>query len=47
MVLPRAVYFRYLFQAILDGLKRPDILAMAQQLGGYRFKQLGRIIWAP
>lgn len=47
MVLPRVVYFRYLFQAILDGLKRPDILAMAQQLGGYRFKQLGRIIWTP
>ena len=47
MVLTRAVYFRYLFQAILDGMKHPGILAMAQELGGYRFKQLGRIIWTP
>jgi excisionase family DNA binding protein len=47
LVLPRPVYFRYLFQAILDSLKRPAVLAVAQQLGGYRFEQLGRIIWTP
>jgi excisionase family DNA binding protein len=47
MVLTSAVYFRYLFQAVLEGLKRAPIQALAHQLGGYRFQHLGRIIWAP
>jgi len=46
-VLPRAIYFRQLFQALLHHLQSRSIQAIAQQFGGYRFEQTGEVIWSP
>ncbi|NIR31983.1 MAG: helix-turn-helix transcriptional regulator [Gammaproteobacteria bacterium] len=46
LVLYRAVYFRALFQALLEGLKSQSIQDLARAMGGYRFNELGRLIWS-
>lgn len=46
-VLPRTIYFRQLFQSLLQKLPSREIQSMAQQLGGYRFEQSGQIVWSP
>lgn len=46
LVLPRSIYFRQLFQALLQHLQSRDMQSIAQQLGGYRFEQTGEIIWS-
>jgi len=46
-VLPRTIYFRQLFQSLLQKLQSREIQSMAQQLGGYRFEQTGQIVWSP
>jgi len=47
LVLPRTIYFRQLFLALLQKLKSRQIQAIARQFGGYRFDQCGEIIWSP
>lgn len=47
LVLPRTIYFRQLFQSMLQKLQGRDVQSMAQQLGGYRFEQTGQIVWSP
>lgn len=47
LVLPRTIYFRQLFQSLLQQLQNRRIQSIAQQLGGYRFEQSGQIVWSP
>jgi putative molybdopterin biosynthesis protein len=47
LVLPRTIYFRQLFQVLLQQLHSRSVQSIAQQLGGYRFEQAGEIIWSP
>lgn len=42
-VLPRSIYFRHLFQRLLDGLRGAAVQELAQRLGGYDFTHLGRL----
>jgi len=46
LVLPRNIYFRQLFQALIRQLQNREILSIAQQLGGYRFEHTGALIWS-
>ncbi len=45
-VLSRGVYFRTLFQKLLDHLKGPECQRLAQLLGGYKFSEIGQLIWS-
>jgi excisionase family DNA binding protein len=47
LALPRQVFFRTLFQRLLDVLRTDKARATAEQLGGYDFQELGRMVWAP
>lgn len=42
-VLPRQIYFRKLFQKLLDILGSPPLRALAAQLGGYDLDPLGKL----
>lgn len=44
-VLNRGVYFRTLFQHLLQSLQSDSTRAYAERLGGYRFDDCGRIVW--
>jgi len=46
-VLYRSIFFRTLFQKLLDNLKALDTQAVAVKLDGYEFEDLGKLIWAP
>ncbi len=46
LVLNRRVYFRNLFQRLMDQLRTPESSALARTLGGYDFSDHGRLIWA-
>lgn len=41
----RGVYFRKLFQQLLQILESEDSRIMAEQLGGYDFSEVGRVVW--
>ena len=43
--LDRSVYFRTLFQKLLDALRGPDTRDYAAQLGGYDLEPAGDLIW--
>lgn len=45
LALPRGVYFRTLFQRLLDCLNHPDMRALAESLGGYDFAESGQMVW--
>jgi len=45
LALHRGIYFRALFQKLLDELKSERIQELARALGGYRFDELGRLVW--
>jgi putative molybdopterin biosynthesis protein len=45
LALHRGVYFRSLFQKLLDHLKGPECLRLAQLLGGYDFSDMGQLVW--
>lgn len=45
-VLYRSIFFRTLFQKLLDHLKALDTQAMAVRLDGYEFEDLGKLVWA-
>lgn len=47
LVVPRNIYFRTLFQQLLDQLRNSKSQITANQLGGYDFSQFGTLIWAP
>ncbi len=42
----RGIYFRTLFQKLLDHLKGPECQRLAQLLGGYDFSDLGQLVWS-
>ncbi len=42
----RGVFFRRLFQTLLDHLKDPECQHLAQLLGGYDFSDSGRLVWS-
>lgn len=46
LVLYRGVYFRALFQSLLDYLKGSDCRNIAQCLSGYDFNETGKLIWS-
>lgn len=45
-VLYRSIFFRTLFQKLLDNLKALDTQAVAVKLDGYEFEDLGKLVWA-
>lgn len=45
LALPRNVYFRTLFQDLLDALRGPDAAEWANQLGGYDLGAAGELVW--
>ena len=47
LVLPKAVYFRHLFQAFLDILRGPEMATVAAALKGYDLEPLGRVLAIP
>jgi excisionase family DNA binding protein len=46
LVLYRAVFFRTLFQKMLDRLKDIDTQSVGVALDGYEFEDLGKLVWA-
>ena len=46
LVLYRGVYFRALFQSLLDYLKGSDCRHLAQHLSGYDLNETGKLIWS-
>jgi len=46
LVLYRGVYFRALFQSLLDYLKGSDCQHWAQRLSGYDLNETGKLIWS-
>ena len=46
LVLYRSIFFRTLFQKLLDHLKALDTQAVAIKLDGYEFEDLGKLIWS-
>jgi putative molybdopterin biosynthesis protein len=45
LALKRGVYFRTLFQRLLDALRSPETREYAAQLGGYDLEPAGDLIW--
>ena len=46
LVLPNGIYFRKLFQQLLEQLQSPATARLARQLGGYDLSRCGQIIWS-
>ena len=44
--LDRGIYFRKLFQRLIEALKGPDCQQLALTLGGYNFSGCGQIVWS-
>ena len=45
MALPRAIWFRHLFQALLTRLKSDQAQKMAEGFGGYDLSESGKLVW--
>jgi excisionase family DNA binding protein len=43
----RGIYFRTLFQRLLDELKSTETKMLAGALGGYDLQEAGKLVWAP
>ncbi|MEJ2515629.1 MAG: helix-turn-helix transcriptional regulator [Gammaproteobacteria bacterium] len=43
--LPRGIFFRTLFQKLLEQLRSPECQRLGQMLGGYDFTDSGSLIW--
>jgi len=43
--LPRGVYFRNLFQQLIEALRSPEARALGERLGGYDLSTTGELIW--
>lgn len=46
IVVYRDVYFRTLFQRLMEALRSSPARRLAKQLGGYDLKESGRLVWA-
>ncbi|MFW2374360.1 MAG: substrate-binding domain-containing protein [Gammaproteobacteria bacterium] len=46
VVLYRGVYFRTLFQTMMEEIKSDNSQQLAEQLGGYDFTETGRLVWS-
>lgn len=44
-VLPRSIWFRHLFQGLINKLKSPQTQYLAEQLDGYDLSDCGEMIW--
>lgn len=44
--LNRGIYFRNLFQKLMEEIQSPECQRMAKTLGGYGFRDCGKIIWS-
>ncbi len=42
----RGIFFRTLFQRLLDELKTPATQDLARALGGYDLSEVGKLVWA-
>jgi putative molybdopterin biosynthesis protein len=42
----RGIYFRTLFQKLLDHLRGPECQRLAQLLRGYDFRDMGQLVWS-
>ena len=42
----RGIFFRTLFQRLLDELKAPATHDLARALGGYDLSEVGKLVWA-
>jgi len=47
LVLDKRVYFRHLFQQLMDRFMQPEARALANLLGGYDLGEAGRLVWSP
>lgn len=45
LALPRAIWFRHLFQELISQLKTKETLMMAERLGGYDLSDSGELVW--
>lgn len=45
LALHKGIYFRALFQKLVDYLKSDDCRTTAQRLGGYDFGEIGKLVW--
>ncbi len=45
LVLPQGIYFRHLFQQLLERLQTPETRELADRLQGYDLEDCGRILW--
>lgn len=46
LALYQGVYFRSLFQALLDEIRSDSCMEYARQLGGYDFSETGKLVWS-
>ena len=44
--LDRGIYFRKLFQRLIEALKGPECQQLARSLGGYNFTGCGQVVWS-
>ncbi|MEJ2060435.1 MAG: helix-turn-helix transcriptional regulator [Gammaproteobacteria bacterium] len=44
--LNHGIYFRRLFQQLLETLKAPETRALAEELGGYNLDRAGQLVWS-
>lgn len=47
LVLDKRVYFRHLFQQLMDRLMHSENRLLASLLGGYDLSEAGRLVWSP
>jgi putative molybdopterin biosynthesis protein len=46
LAMPRGIFFRTLFQKLLEQLRSGECQRLAQMLGGYDFGDLGKLVWS-
>jgi len=44
--LPNGIYFRKLFQQLLEQLRSPATARLGRHLGGYDLSRCGQIVWS-
>jgi molybdate-binding protein len=44
--LDRGIYFRTLFQKLIEVIQHQEIQRVAENLGGYRFSDSGHVVWS-
>ncbi|MCJ7555608.1 MAG: helix-turn-helix transcriptional regulator [Gammaproteobacteria bacterium] len=46
LAMPRGIFFRTLFQKLLEQLRSGECQRLAQMFGGYDFSDLGKLVWS-